>query len=234
MSSSSSSSSSGCTDLLTPDNCAIIFIDHQPMMALGVQSIDRTSLINNTVGLAKAAMAFKVPTILTAVESKSFSGDIWPELREALPNNQIIERSSMNSWEDKGFLEAVKATKRKKLVLCALWTEVCLCFPALEAIKAGYEVYAVEDCSGGVSTMAHAAAMTRMTQAGVRPLTWIQVMLEFQRDWARKETYNDVMEIVLKHGGAYGQCVEYCYTMVHKAPNHTERTKAAASGKKAH
>jgi len=216
----------GATELLNPTNCCVIFIDHQPMMTVGVSSMDRQLLLNNVVGLAEAAMAFKVPTILTAVESKGFSGTIWPQLVEALPNNKIIERSSMNSWEDKNFVEAVKATGRKKLVICALWTEVCLLFPALNALGEGFEVYAVEDCSGGVSETAHNAAMRRMEQAGVRPCTWIQVMLEFQRDWSRKTTYDAVMQIVLEKGGAYGQAVEYAYTMVHKAPSWSERAKA--------
>jgi nicotinamidase-related amidase len=220
----------GACDLLDPSNCCVIFIDHQPAMTAGVQSIDRQTLLNNTVGLAKACTAFKIPTILTAVESKGFSGNIWPQLQQALPKNNIIERSSMNSWEDEAFVKAVKETKKKKLVICALWTEVCLTFPALSALKEGFEVYAVEDCSGGVSTIAHDCAMRRMEQAGVRPVTWIQVMLEFQRDWSRKGTYNDVMTIVLDHGGAYGQSVEYAYTMVHKAPDYTQRLKAQVSG----
>lgn len=215
-----------CLDLLDPSNCVVIFIDHQPAMTAGVTSIDRQLLLNNVVGLAKAAVAFKVPTILTGVESKGFSGTVWPQLQEALPGVKIIERSSMNSWEDKGFVEAVKKTGRKKLVMCALWTEVCLTFPALCALKEGFEVYAVEDASGGVSETAHNAAMRRMEQAGVRPMTWIQVMLEFQRDWARKATYDAVMKIVIDHGGAYGQSVEYAYTMVHKAPPFPERYAA--------
>jgi len=215
-----------CLDLLDPSNCVVIFIDHQPAMTAGVTSIDRQLLLNKVVGLAKAAVAFKVPTILTGVESKGFSGTVWPQLQEALPGVKIIERSSMNSWEDKGFVEAVKKTGRKKLVMCALWTEVCLTFPALCALKEGFEVYAVEDASGGVSETAHNAAMRRMEQAGVRPMTWIQVMLEFQRDWARKATYDAVMKIVIDHGGAYGQSVEYAYTMVHKAPPFPERYAA--------
>jgi len=213
----------GAGELLDPTNCCVIFIDHQPAMTSGVSNIDRQLLLNNVVGLAEACTAFNVPTILTAVESKSFSGDIWPQLVKALPNNKIIERSSMNSWEDPKFVEAVKATGRKKLVICALWTEVCLAFPTLCALKEGYQVYAVEDCSGGVSELAHNAAMRRIEAAGARPVTWIQVMLEFQRDWSRKATYDAVMSIVLDKGGAYGQAVEYAYTMVHKAPNWNER-----------
>jgi nicotinamidase-related amidase len=206
------------TDLLTPDNSTIIFIDHQPQMAFGVASIDRQLLKNNVIALAKSAKVFKVPAVLTTVETKSFSGNMWPELLAVFPEQEPIERSSMNSWEDKKFVAAVEKTGRKKLIMSALWTEVCLAFPALEAIQAGYEVYAVADASGGTSTEAHDYAMHRMTQAGVVPVTWQQVLLEYQRDWSRKETYDDVLAIVKEHSGAYGMGVEYAYTMVHGQP----------------
>jgi nicotinamidase-related amidase len=194
----------------------VIFIDFQPQMTFGVANIDRQTLFNNVIGLAETAKAFKVPVVLTTVESESFSGYLWPQLLDIFPNQKPIERTSMNSWEDQKFVKAVQNTKRKKLVIAALWTEVCLAFPALEALDAGYEVYAVADASGGTSQMAHDYAMQRMIQAGVVPVTWQQVLLEYQRDWARKETYNDVMNIVKAHSGAYGQGVEYAYTIVHK------------------
>lgn len=206
------------TELLNPQNSAVIFIDHQPQMTFGVANIDRQILFNNVLLLAKAAKIFKVPTILTTVETKSFSGNMWPQLLDIFPDQEPIERSSMNSWEDKKFVAAVQATGKKKLIMAALWTEVCLTFPALEAIKAGYEVYAVEDASGGTSKVAHNAAMRRIEQAGAVPVTSLQVLLEYQRDWAHKETYNEVIEIVKEHCGAYGQGVEYAYTMVHGAP----------------
>lgn len=202
-------------DLLNPVNSTVIFIDFQPQMTFGVASIDRQTLFNNVILLAKAARTFRVPTILTTVETKSFSGNMWPQLLDIFPDNPIIERTSMNSWDDKNFVDAVAATGRKKLIMAALWTEVCLAFPALEAMKAGYEVYAVEDASGGTSVAAHNAAMRRVEQAGAVPMTSLQVMLEFQRDWSRKETYNEVIEAVKEHCGAYGQGVEYAYTMVH-------------------
>jgi nicotinamidase-related amidase len=191
-------------ELLNPRNSAVIFIDFQPQMTFGVANIDRQTLF------------IKVPVVLTTVESESFSGYLWPQLLDIFPNQKPIERTSMNSWEDQKFVKAVQNTKRKKLVIAALWTEVCLAFPALEALDAGYEVYAVADASGGTSQMAHDYAMQRMIQAGVVPVTWQQVLLEYQRDWARKETYNDVMNIVKAHSGAYGQGVEYAYTIVHK------------------
>lgn len=206
------------TELLNPQNSAVIFIDFQPQMTFGVANIDRQTLFNNVILLAKAAKIFNVPTILTTVETKSFSGNMWPQLLDIFPSQEPIERSSMNSWEDAKFVTAVKAAGRKKLIMAALWTEVCLAFPALEAIKAGYEVYAVEDASGGTTLTAHNAAMRRIEQAGAVPMTALQVLLEYQRDWAHKETYNDVMAVVKEQCGAYGQGVEYAYTMVHGAP----------------
>jgi nicotinamidase-related amidase len=204
--------------LLTPQNCTVIFIDHQPQMTFGVANIDRQTLLNNVMILAKSAKTFKVPTILTTVETKSFSGNMWPQILDLFPGQTPIERSSMNSWEDKKFVAEVERIGRKKLVVAALWTEVCLCFPAIQAMEAGYEIYAVEDASGGTSEAAHRCAMQRVVQAGAVPVTAQQVMLEFQRDWARKETYDAVMGIVEEHSGAYGQGVEYAKTMVHKMP----------------
>ena len=201
--------------LLAPDNSTVIFIDHQPQMLFGVTSIDRQTLINNTIGLAKAAKIFDVPVILTTVETKSFSGYMWPQLLDIFPGKKPIERTSMNSWEDNNFLAEVERIGRKKLVIAALWTEVCLTFPAIQAIEAGYEVYAVADASGGTTTMAHDLAMQRVIQAGAVPVTWQQVLLEYQRDWARRETYDAVIELVKQHSGAYGSGVEYAYTMVH-------------------
>lgn len=207
--------------LLDPKNSALIFIDHQPQMAFGVANIDRQQLKNNVVGLAKAGKIFNVPTIFTSVESESFSGYIWPELLAVHPELTPIERTSMNSWEDAAFVKAVEATGRKKLVISALWTEVCLTFPALMALEAGYEVYVVTDTSGGTSVDAHERSIDRMVQAGAIPVTWQQVLLEYQRDWARKETYDAVMDLVREHSGAYGMGVDYAYTLVHHAPART-------------
>lgn len=213
--------------LLTPENCTVVFIDHQPQMTFGVTNIDRQTLFNNTIGLAKAAKVFDVPVILTTVETESFSGAMWPQLTGLFPGRKPFERTSMNAWEDKPFVAEVERLGRKKLVIAALWTEVCLAFPAIQAMEAGYEVYAVEDASGGTSEAAHRCAMQRIVQAGAVPVTWQQVMLEFQRDWARRETYDAVMQIVLEHSGAYGQGVEYAYTMVHKQPPLNVRYRAA-------
>jgi len=204
--------------MLTPDNCVVAFIDHQPQMAFGVNSHDIQTVKNNTVGLAKACKLFGVPTVLTSVETASFSGHSWPELVGALEGGSNIERSSMNSWEDEGFVAAVKATGKKKLVLTGLWTEVCITFPAICALAEGFEVYFVADCCGGTSTEAHDLAVQRMIQAGAIPLTWQQTALEFQRDWARKETYDDILKIVMEHSGGYGMGVDYAFTLVHGAP----------------
>ena len=158
----------------------MIFIDHQPQMLFGVANIDRQVLVNNVVGLAKAAKAFKIPTILTTVETASFSGYMWPQLLRVFPDQKPIERSSMNSWEDPKFVAEVERIGRKKLVIAALWTEVCLAFPAIDALRAGYGVYAVVDASGGMSKEIHDTAVLRLVQAGVvpvnpeKPPTWVQ------------------------------------------------------------
>jgi nicotinamidase-related amidase len=206
-------------DVLTPQNSQLIFIDHQPQMAFGVQSIDRQVLKNNVVGLAKAARVFNIPTTLTTVETTSFSGHTYPELLDVFPGQPILERTSMNSWDDQKVRDALAANGRKKVVVAGLWTEVCNTTFALCAMLEGdYEIYMVSDASGGTSKEAHDMAMLRMVQAGVVPVTWQQVLLEWQRDWARRETYDAVIKIVTEHSGAYGMGVDYAYTMVHKAP----------------
>jgi nicotinamidase-related amidase len=203
--------------LINPDDCLFIFIDHQPQMSFGVTSIDRQALKNNVIALARTAKTFKVPTILTAVETEAFSGYIWPELLDVIQQDPI-ERSSMNSWDSEALVAAVKASGRKKLVIAALWTEACLLFPTLCAIEEGFEVYIVTDASGGTSDESHNAAVRRMEAAGAKSMTAVTVLLELQRDWANRDTYNDVMSIVRDHFGAYGMGVDYAYTHVHKAP----------------
>jgi nicotinamidase-related amidase len=206
-------------EVLTPQNSQLLFIDHQPQMAFGVQSIDRQVLKNNVVGLAKAAKIFGIPTTITSVESQSFSGFTYPELLDVFPGEPVLERTSMNSWDDQKVRDALAANGRNKIVVSGLWTEVCNNTFALSAmLEGGYEIYMVEDASGGTSKDGHDYAMQRMIQAGVVPVTWQQVMLEWQRDWARRDTYDAVMEVVRAHSGAYGMGVDYAYTMVHKAP----------------
>lgn len=205
-------------EVLTPQNSQLIFIDHQPQMAFGVQSIDRQTLKNNTVGLAKAAKIFNVPTTITTVETDSFSGHTYPELLNVFPENPLLERTSMNSWDDQKVRDALAQNGRRKIIVSGLWTEVCNTTFALSAMHdANYEIYMVVDASGGTSQDAHDYAMQRMIQAGVVPVTWQQVLLEWQRDWAHRDTYDAVMDLVKEHSGAYGMGVDYCYTMVHGA-----------------
>ncbi len=209
-------------EVLTPQNCQLIFIDHQPQMAFGVQSIDRQVLKNNVVGLAKAAKIFNIPTTITTVETESFSGFTYPELLDVFPNHKLLERTSMNSWDDQKVRDALAAAGRKKVVVSGLWTEVCNNTFALSAMHdADYEIYMVADASGGTSKEAHDYSMQRMIQAGVVPVTWQQVLLEWQRDWAHRDTYDAVMALVKEHSGAYGMGVDYAYTMVHKAKQRT-------------
>jgi nicotinamidase-related amidase len=227
-------SSHGKLELLTPQNCQLIFIDQQPQMAFGVQSIDRQTLKNNVVGLAKAAKVFNIPTTITTVETQSFSGYTYPELLDVFPNAKLLDRSSMNSWDDKKVRDALKANGRKKVVVSGLWTEVCnTTFALCAMLEGGYEIYMVSDASGGTSKEAHDLAMQRMVQAGAVPVTWQQVLLEWQRDWARKDTYDAVMGIVREHSGAYGMGVDYAYTMVHKAPQRTATAHEALAPVKA-
>lgn len=200
--------------LLTPHNCVFVFIDHQPQMAFGVASIDRQLLKNNVIAMAKTAKLFNIPTILTAVETESFSGFIWPELMDVLQQDPI-ERTSMNSWEDKAFVDAVKKTGRKKLVMAALWTEACLIFPTLCAMDEGYEVIMNVDGSGGTSKEAHDAAIRRCEKHGAESISTVQLILELQRDWSRTDTYEGTTNIVRDHFGAYGMGIDYAASMVH-------------------
>jgi nicotinamidase-related amidase len=217
---------SGKLEVLTPQNCQLIFIDHQPQMAFGVQSIDRQVLKNNTVALAKAAKVFGIPVTITTVETESFSGHTYPELLAVFPEHPLLERTSMNSWDDRKVRDALKKNGQWKVVVSGLWTEVCNNTFAFSAMsEGGYEIYMVADASGGTTKEAHDYSMQRMIQAGVVPVTWQQVLLEWQRDWARRDTYDDVMDIVREHSGAYGMGVDYAYTMVHKSE---ERVKHGA------
>ena len=174
-------------EVLTPQNCQLLFIDQQPQMAFGVQSMDRQMLKNNVVALAKAARLFKILTTITAVETESFSGYTYPELLDVFPDQKLLERTSMNSWDDKKVRDALKGHNRNKVVVSGLWTEVCNnSFALCAMLEGGYEIYMVADASGGTSKEAHDYAMQRMIQAGVIPVTWQQVMLEWQRDWAAR------------------------------------------------
>src|ERR1700758_3081417 len=203
--------------LLTPDNCVVAIIDLQPQMLFGVTNFDRQTIINNNVALLKATRVFDVPVVLSTVETKSFSGNMWPQIQAIYPDQNPIERSSMNSWDDKNFVAAIEKTGKKKIILAGLWTETCIALPTVQAIHDGYEIYVAEDCCGDVSQLNHDNAMRRVIQAGAKPVTALSTMLEWQRDWAQRDTYDAVMDVAKNHFGAYGIGVEYAYTMVHGA-----------------
>src|SRR5438552_14612257 len=209
--------------LYTPQDSAVVFIDHQPQMTFGVANIDRALLMNNVTLLAKVAKEFRVPAVITAVETESFSGYVWPQLLAVFPGQTVIERSSMNSWDDAGFRQAIHDTGRKNIILTGLWTEVCVTWPTIEMLAAGYNIYVVEDCCGATSNAAQEAALSRMVQAGAVRLTTIAALLEWQRDWKNREHYDALMGLIKQQGGAYGAGVEYAYTMVHHAPQSAQK-----------
>jgi nicotinamidase-related amidase len=209
--------------LLDPSNCVVLMIDYQPQMAFAVKSIDGQTLLNNATGLAKAARVFDVPLILTSIAEESFSGPTFSQIRAVYPEAPIIDRTSMNSWEDRRVVDAIKKTGRKKIVMGGLWTEVCIAFPSLDALREGYEVYVVADACGGTSEVAHDLAIQRVVQAGGVPITWLQFLLELQRDWARQETYEPVNEVVRQHAGAYGVGVQYARAMLGAHANEGKR-----------
>jgi nicotinamidase-related amidase len=184
--------------LLTPQNAAMVMIDYQPSQFAGVTSMDRDLLLENIVSTVKTAKAFDVPIVHSTVNVASGRGQpTVPELAELLEDNPPIDRTTLNAWEDADFVAAVRATGRRKLILCALWTEICMAFPALDALREGYDVYPVVDAIGGTSEEAHRAGLGRVVQAGGRPISWVALACELQRDWAREETVADVVEIVL-------------------------------------
>ena len=202
--------------LLTPDNCVVLLIDHQPQMLVGVASIFRQILLKNLLVLANAAKIFGVPVVLTAIESTEFTGDLFPELLELFPDETPIKRSSMNCWESPAFVAQVKKTGRRNLVIAAPWTEVCLTMPTLQALTDGYFVYAVEDASGGLSPAGHRAALRRIEQAGAVSVTAVQVLLEFQRDWARNKHCDEVIRTLKTHGTVFGPDSENAHPGISK------------------
>lgn len=199
--------------LLTPQDHALILIDHQPQMAFATKSIDIQELRNNCALISKAAKAFGVSTILTTVAEKSFSGPIFPEIRNVFPDANLIDRTTMNSWEDKNFIDAVNNVQKPRLVIAGLWTSVCISGPVLSAIDQGFEVYVITDACGDVTKEAHEMALNRMIAAGGRPITSVMYLLEMQRDWARSETYEVTNSIAKEHAGGYGLGIQYAKMM---------------------
>jgi nicotinamidase-related amidase len=199
--------------LLSPGDHTLIMIDHQSQMAFATKSID-TMLMRNNAGLvAEAAAGFNVSTILTTVAEKTFSGPMFAEIKNAFPTAPVIDRTSMNSWEDQNVIDAVNRIGKRKIVLAGLWTGVCIVGPALSALEQGFDVYVIADASGDVSDEAHQRAMERMIQAGAQPMTSIQYLLELQRDWARTETYGMTTGIASRLAGAYGLGITYAKSM---------------------
>jgi nicotinamidase-related amidase len=201
------------TTMLKPTDHALVMIDHQSQMAFATKSIGAIELRNNAGLIANAAKVFGVPTIITSVAAKSFAGPVFNEIADVFPNAEVIDRTTMNAWEDGNVTAQVNAIGKNRIVLAGLWTSVCIVGPALSAIDQGFEVYVIADACGDVSTEAHERSMDRMVQAGARPMTSLQYLLELQRDWGRAETYEQTMAISKKFGGAYGLGVIYAKTM---------------------
>jgi len=201
------------SQLLTPTDHTLVMIDFQSQMAFATHSIDAVNLRNNAALVAQAAAGFKVSTILTTVAEKSFSGPMFSEITDAFPGQKMLDRTSMNTWEDAAVIDRVNEIGKPRIVLAGLWTSVCIVGPALSALDQGFEVYVIADACGDVSTEAHNRAMERMVQAGARPMTSLQYLLELQRDWARGDTYELTTGIAKKVGGAYGLGVTYAKTM---------------------
>ena len=203
-------------NLLSPQNHALVLIDFEGQMAFATKSIAISELRTNVAIISGASKIFNVPTIVTTVAETSFSGPVFPEIEEFYPSaeTKYIERTSMNTWEDEAAYKAIVGTKKKKIVFAGLWTGVCIVGPALSALTENFEVYAITDACGDVSTEAHERAVQRMVHEGVKPITSVQYLLELQRDWARQETYVAVTDLMKKYGGAYGLGIHYAHNML--------------------
>ena len=198
----------GLDALLTPDNCLLVLIDHQPFQLANVNSHEPTMVINNVTALAKTAKAYGIPTILTSVNGER-GGRLFSQLQAVFPDQKPIDRTFINAWEDRRVVEAVKKTGRTKLVLAALWSEMCLAMPAIQAMGEGYDVYVVTDASGGVSPEAHDMAIRRLVAAGAQPITWMGMAGELQRDWARTDRLGEVTQILLDHAGGSAAAIAW-------------------------
>ena len=206
--------------LLTPEDHTLVMIDHQSQMAFATNSIDPVLLRNNAALVAKAAAGFGVSTILTTVAQKSFSGPMFREIKDAFPGAEPLDRTSMNTWEDENVIREVNRIGKDRIVLAGLWTSVCIVGPAISALEQGFEVYVIADACGDVSGEAHERAMARMVQAGARPMTSLQYLLELQRDWARTQTYDLTTGIAKVNGGGYGIGIDYAKTMFGGSEGH--------------
>lgn len=202
------------THLLTPENCALVLIDHQAGLAFGVQSMDRQVLLNNTVALARTALAFDLPIVISTSATKVYSGPLLPDLQSELPAHPVIDRRSMNVFEDEAALAAIEATGRKKLLFSGMLTEACISFAVLSALEAGFDSYVVADTCGGLTETGHELALRRMQDGGATMTSWLQVVLELQRDWTRKATYDAARAVIARNGGGYGIGLNYARDML--------------------
>lgn len=200
--------------LITPSECALLLVDQQAGLAFGVGSVDRQVLLNNAIALARTATVFALPVIVSTSASKVYSGPLMPAIHSVIPNVPVIERRNMNLWEDDTARGAVAKTGRRRLLVSGLLTEACVSFPVLSALAEGYEVFVVGDACGGLTNASHELALRRMEAAGAHLTSWIQVLLELQRDWTRRETYDGARAIVEKHGGGYGIGLAYARDMI--------------------
>ena len=200
--------------LLTPDNCALVLIDQQAGLAFGVQSIDKQVLLNNSLALVRAAKAFDIPVVVSTSATKVYSGPLLPALREELGDHPVIDRRSMNVFEDEAAFAAIEATGRKKLLFSGMLTEACISFAVLSAQEAGFDSYVVGDACGGLTATGHDLALRRMQDSGASMTSWLQVVLELQRDWTRKATYDAARAIIERNGGGYGIGLNYARDML--------------------
>ncbi|WP_036487029.1 hydrolase [Myxosarcina sp. GI1] len=207
----------GLEGLLRPEDSILVLIDHQPYQFANLNSHEPTTIVNNVIGLAKSAKVFDVPTILTTVIEER-GGYIIKGLQDVFPDRKPIDRTFINTWEDPNVTDVVKKSGRKQLILAALYTEICLAMPAIQALGEGYEVFIVTDASGGVTAEAHDMAVRRMVQAGAIPINWMAVLAEWQRDWARTETTAGVSDIILEHGGASAVALAWEHQLLATTP----------------
>jgi nicotinamidase-related amidase len=206
--------------LLSPSDCALLLIDHQAGLAFAVESIDRQTLLNNAAALARTAVVFGLPIIVSTSATRVYSGPLMPAIQKVIPDVQAIDRKSMNVWEHEPARAAVTSSGRRRLLVSGLLTEACVSFAVLSALAEGYDVYVVADACGGLTAVSHELALRRMESAGARMTSWIQVLLELQRDWTRHETYDGARAIVETYGGGYGIGLSYAREMI-KPPSTT-------------
>jgi nicotinamidase-related amidase len=201
--------------LLKPEDCVLVLVDFQAGLAFGVESIARQTVLNNAVALARTAIAFGIPVVVSTSASRVYSGSLLPALEEVLAGTEPIERRSMNLWEDEAVRAAILKTGKKRLIVAGLLTEACVSFPVLSALSDGFEVFVIGDACGGLSAIGHDLALRRMEAAGAQLSSWIQILLEFQRDWTRHESYEAARSIVVANGGGYGMGLAYAREMIH-------------------